>query len=156
MTIIGSGSATRNSQPSSRRTRTTLRARPRLPRPRPSARGACGSLLAGKRPGAQVGHTGHTLRLTQQPTRAVTHRPAQCRHCLGSLGEGQRSGAERRQVIDLVPIRLRVTEHRAEMVRCPACGRRTKASFPDEVRAPVQYGLRGWRIPFSSDPSPLV
>ncbi|PYS75843.1 MAG: hypothetical protein DMF66_17995 [Acidobacteria bacterium] len=48
--------------------------------------------------------------------------------------------AERRQVIDLVPARLRVTEHRAEVVRCPTCGRRTKAEFPDGVRAAVQYG----------------
>jgi len=52
----------------------------------------------------------------------------------------QRTGAERRQVVDLVPARLRVTEHRAEVVRCPSCGQRTKASFPEGVRATVQYG----------------
>ncbi|HEY9282687.1 MAG TPA: IS66 family transposase, partial [Pyrinomonadaceae bacterium] len=36
--------------------------------------------------------------------------------------------------------RLRVTEHRAEVVRCASCGRRTKAGFPAGVRAAVQYG----------------
>jgi transposase len=39
-----------------------------------------------------------------------------------------------------VPARLRVTEHRAEVVCCPACGKRTKAEFPVGVKARVQYG----------------
>jgi transposase len=93
-----------------------------------------------KRPGGQVGHAGHTLRLTPRPTRVATHRPAQCRYCCGPLGGGHSTGTERRQVIDLVPAKLRVTEHRAEVVCCPACGRKTKAEFPAGVRATVQYG----------------
>jgi transposase len=36
---------------------------------------------------------------------------------------------------------LRVTEHRAEIVRCPSCGQRTKAKSPERVKATVQYGL---------------
>lgn len=95
---------------------------------------------SGKRPGGQPGHSGHTLRLTSKPTRVLTHRPERCRHCEAPLREGRRAGSERRQVIDLVPVRLRVTEHRAEVVRCPACGQRTKAEFPQGVRASVQYG----------------
>jgi transposase len=95
---------------------------------------------SGKRPGGQLGHPGHTLRLTQKPQRVITHRPKQCRHCLSPLGGGWSAGAERRQVIDLVPVRLRVTEHRAEVVCCPACGKRTKAQFPAGVKATVQYG----------------
>jgi transposase len=47
---------------------------------------------------------------------------------------------ERRQVVELMPARLRVVEHRAEVVRCSSCGRRTKASFPAGVTATVQYG----------------
>ena len=95
---------------------------------------------SGGHPGGQPGHQGHMLWLTRKPMRVVTHRPAQCRHCHGSLGAGHSSGAERRQVVDLVPARLRVTEHRAEVVRCPSCGQRTKAEFPESVRATVQYG----------------
>ncbi|MCA1565960.1 MAG: IS66 family transposase [Acidobacteria bacterium] len=97
---------------------------------------------SGKPPGGQTGHRGYTLRLTQQPQRVVKHRPAQCHHCLSPLREGHSMGVERRQVIDLVPARLRVTEHRAEVVCCPSCGRRTKAAFPEGVRASVQYGPR--------------
>lgn len=95
---------------------------------------------SGKLRGGQPGHAGHTLRMTPKPQRVITHRPKQCRHCLSPLREGRSAGAERRQVVELVPARLRVTEHRAEVVCCPACGKRTKAEFPAGVKAPVQYG----------------
>jgi transposase len=49
-------------------------------------------------------------------------------------------GSERRQVIEIVPAKLRVIEHRAEVVRCPGCGQRTKGTFPQGVRAAIQYG----------------
>ena len=95
---------------------------------------------SGRRVGGQLGHAGRTLRLTQRPQRVITHRPARCRHCSGSLVGARAAGVERRQVVELVPARLRVTEHRAEVVRCASCGRRTKASFPSGVTATVQYG----------------
>src|SRR3954467_12705373 len=48
-----------------------------------------------------------------------------------------------RQVFDFPePRPLVVTEHRAHTCRCAACGRQTRAAFPDEVTAPVQYGTR--------------
>lgn len=95
---------------------------------------------SGRRVGGQPGHAGHTLRLTPKPQRVVTHRPERCRHCSCSLAGARAAGVERRQVIELMPARLRVTEHRAEVVRCTSCGGRTKASFPSGVTATVQYG----------------
>src|ERR1051325_3172060 len=78
---------------------------------------------SGRRVGGQPGHAGHTLRLTQTPQRVIAHRPAKCRHCSRSLVGIPGASVERRQVIELVPARLRVTEHRAEVVRCASCGR---------------------------------
>jgi transposase len=95
---------------------------------------------SGRRVGGQPGHAGRTLRLTQNPHRVVTHRPARCRHCSGSLAGARGTSVERRQIVELVPARLRVIEHRAEVVRCASCGRRTKAEFPSGVTATVQYG----------------
>lgn len=46
----------------------------------------------------------------------------------------------RRQVVELMPAKLRVTEHRVEVVRCTSCGRRTKAEFLPAVTAARQYG----------------
>src|SRR5271170_2217124 len=53
------------------------------------------------------------------------------------------AGHSARQVFDLPePTPLVVTEHRAHDCRCTGCGARSRASFPDEVKAPVQYGPR--------------
>ncbi|HEV2859757.1 MAG TPA: IS66 family transposase [Pyrinomonadaceae bacterium] len=95
---------------------------------------------SGRRVGGQPGHAGRTLRLTQKPQHVVNHRPTRCRHCSCSLVGARAAGVERRQVVELIPARLRVTEHRAEVVRCSSCGRRTKAGFPSGVTAAVQYG----------------
>lgn len=95
---------------------------------------------SGKRPGGQAGHTGHTRPLTAKPTRVIRYHPTQCRRCHATLDLTASRRYKRRQVIDIIPARLRITEHRAEVVRCKVCGTLTKGDFPKEVRAPLQYG----------------
>jgi len=94
----------------------------------------------GRRVGAQPGHRGATLARVGRPDRVVTHVPQSCRRCAAALADGAVVAVERRQVFDLPPVRVEVTEHRAETRRCSACGERTRAEFPRGVRAPVQYG----------------
>jgi transposase len=97
---------------------------------------------SGKQRGGQPGHRGHHVSLVATPDVVETHRPRQCSACQRELPSDAPSWMERRQVSELPPLRLRVTEHRLEHVRCPACGATTVAEAPAGVRAPQQYGPR--------------
>jgi transposase len=90
--------------------------------------------------GGQPGHPGATLKQSARPDHLVTHAPQTCRSCGASLDEAEVVEASRRQVFDLPPAKLVVTEHRRESRRCAACGAKTQAEFPLGLRAPAQYG----------------
>ena len=93
--------------------------------------------------GGQKGHKGETLRQVAEPDSVVDHFPSSCTACGVAVTPAMSSGHNARQVFDLPePRPLVVTEHRAHNCVCAGCGARTQASFPDGVKAPVQYGPR--------------
>ena len=96
---------------------------------------------SGRKPGRPKGQPGATMQLTDHPDKKVRHRPARCRCCGKSLKGAPETGMERRQVIDIPPVRPVVTEHQLLILQC-GCGEETKAQAPDGVTAPVQYGPR--------------
>lgn len=95
---------------------------------------------SGRKSGGQPGHVGHTLRQVETPDEIVIHPPLACRGCGERLDEAPVVRRERRQVLDLPPVRVQVTEHQAETRRCAGCGVETSGQFPGGVEAPVQYG----------------
>lgn len=95
---------------------------------------------SGKRPGGQPGHPGHTLAMSASPDRVVPHQPSQCGQCGADLTDVAPTTVERRQVVDLPPLALEVTEHQAATVYCPHCAQPTTAPFPEGVQPGVQYG----------------
>jgi len=95
---------------------------------------------SGRPSGGQPGHPGHTLELAEKPDETLVHRPDTCQGCGASLSEALVLDTERRQVFDLPPPALVVTEHQVPTCSCPACGQLNRGAFPAHVTAPVQYG----------------
>jgi transposase len=63
-----------------------------------------------------------------------------CKECGHSLGNVEVFAYEKRQVFDLPPVNLIVTEHRSRIKSCPDCGKLNKAVFPESIKYPTQYG----------------
>jgi transposase len=98
---------------------------------------------SGKKTGGQQGHPGRTLSRTDEPDATIDHFPVICGGCGGALDQTEAIGFNARQVFDLPePQPLVVTEHRAHACVCARCGEQTRAAFPGDVTAPVQYGTR--------------
>ena len=92
-----------------------------------------------RKSGGQPGHTGHTLKRAEKPDHTEKHRVESCACCGRSLAGQQPESVEKRQVQDLPPLRLILTEYQAETKTC-CCGHLNKAAFPEGVNAPGQYG----------------
>jgi transposase len=96
---------------------------------------------SGRKSGGQPGHRGTTLQQVAVPDQTRLHEPEQCVACGASLAEvaGQLD-PERRQVFDLPPLKLEVTEHRVLLKACAVCGHRNRGTFPDGVACGASYG----------------
>ncbi len=72
----------------------------------------------------------------------IRHSLTTCPHCAQALSEAALVDVVKRQVFDIPEPRIEVTEHQVEVKHCCGCGKQVQAKFPEEVRAPVQYGQR--------------
>jgi transposase len=102
----------------------------------PTRRRAPGS---GRKQGGQPGHPGHgrPLQPLVKVDRLVEHWPERC-PCGHVFAEGEREpdgDPVRHQVCELPPIAVELIEHRLQRLRCPGCGRKTRAQLPADVPA---------------------
>jgi transposase len=96
----------------------------------------------GRRSGGQKGHRGYTLKMVEKPHHVQLHTVSRCTHCAADLRSVQPCQVERRQVFDVPPVHVEVTEQQAEVKVCPRCGHQVKGDFPPDATQPVQYGPR--------------
>jgi transposase len=95
---------------------------------------------SGKKSGAQPGHPGHRLEMASKPDRVERYPVQRCSHCQASLEAAPVERLGKRQVYELPPLRMMVTEHQVEVKCCPCCGRLTQAEFPAGITQLAQYG----------------
>src|SRR5436309_6250247 len=93
---------------------------------------------SGRKRGGQPGHRGtyRALLPVEQVDEVVPVVPERCRHCQQPFPEpaGRRRGRVwRHQVVELLPLAVRVTEYQMMARRCPTCGKRTPADLPAGV-----------------------
>jgi len=96
---------------------------------------------SGQKPGGQKKHPGHTLPLVANPDHVIRHRVSKCHRCQRGL-LNVHANLSRRQVFDLPPICVTVTEHQVEVKVCPHCGEENRGEFPDAVVGVTSYGPR--------------
>ena len=94
---------------------------------------------SGKKTGGQTGHKGSTLKFSESPDLTIVHRVTECNGCQNSLKDQPADHVVKRQVMDIPKPTLITTEHQSEVKTC-SCGCVNKAPFPEDVKAPVQYG----------------
>jgi len=95
---------------------------------------------SGKPSGGQRGHKGQTLRMVAIPDIVEKYDITSCKHCCADLSNAPVIDIERRQVFDLPPVELEVTEHQAQIKQCATCGKSSKAKFPATIGKGAQYG----------------
>lgn len=98
--------------------------------------------------GGQPGHPGSTLEWFTEVDQVEQHRVAACLVCGQSLHDVAVEAWDLRQVRDIAPIQLTVTEHQAEVKCCPQCQTLNRGEFPSQVNSVVQYGasLKGLMV----------
>ena len=94
---------------------------------------------SGKKSGGQPGHRGNTLAMVAEPDQIVKHIPEVCNHCGNSLSSIEPIFVGKRQVVDIPPVQPVYTQYETYQKQC-SCGQMCTGSFPEHIKAPIQYG----------------
>jgi transposase len=80
------------------------------------------------------------LKKADNPDKIIRHKVTKCTCCGENLENIEAGKIESRQIFDIPLIKVEVTEHQAEEKKCPNCGTKNKAEFPEGVTNITQYG----------------
>ena len=89
--------------------------------------------------GGQKGHKGNTLKQVSHPDTVIIQKPEICTCCGELLHQNKIEIVSKRQVFDLPPQKLIVTEYQQGKIICQ-CGNIELGHYPVDVTQPAQYG----------------
>ena len=89
--------------------------------------------------GGQPGNKGTTLLQVGNPDVEIIYDVDTC-ECGANVEAEPIQEVEKRQVFNMGTLKIEVTEHQALIKLCRICGKLMKGVFPEDVKAPVQYG----------------
>ncbi len=94
---------------------------------------------SGQKPGGQKGRKGKTLKMVENPDIIEKHESNYCRCCGNSLASFPSEFIGKRQVFDIIPIKIKITQHQIYRKQC-SCGCINESDYPAEANAPASYG----------------
>lgn len=90
--------------------------------------------------GGQKGHQGKTLLMTDTPDQIIDYVPRFCNKCGWDMSDVESIMVERKQEIEIPPIRAQYIEHRSYEKQCSCCGEKVNSSLPTHLKSSIQYG----------------
>jgi len=95
---------------------------------------------SGKKAGGQKGHSGKYLTAIAEPDEIIKHMPSGCFNCpLQDSCKNIANIHETRHIIDAV-VNVKIIAHQTLEINCPLQRKMQQGIFPDNIKAPVQYG----------------
>lgn len=96
---------------------------------------------SGRKTGGQKGHKGHTLEMKENTELILDHYVDICESCHLNLREINQKIIDKKQVFDLQPSQIHVTEHRKYQITCPNCQKAQESNYPEQLsKSKTMYG----------------
>jgi transposase len=102
----------------------------------------CKRSKSNRKAGGQKGHSGNTLKFSDDPDKIITHSVDHCQDCGANLVDVEGVVISRRQEIEIPEKPVEIIEHRRLEKECPCCGTRNQGRWPVHLTGNVQYGRR--------------
>jgi transposase-like protein len=94
----------------------------------------------GKKPGGQLGHKGHGLKIEREPDKTIQLKPQICKQCNNTnIKDTNGTVIDHRYKID-VKIQTQLTRYNQVELVCPVCKTTNTAQYPQDITSRVQYG----------------
>ena len=93
-----------------------------------------------KKRGGQKGSTSNNLKKSDNPDKIEVLESSTCSKCNHSLLDVEVKSISKKQVFDIPPVKMKVTEFQQHSKVCPCCAKVNKPDFPDALNSYVQYG----------------